>query len=70
MSVVETPKPKSRRGFAAMAPEKRRRIAAKGGAAVHASLRSFAKDRALAARAGALGGAASKGGGRRKPEPV
>jgi uncharacterized protein len=69
--MTKTPtKPKSRRGFAAMSPEKRRAIARKGGAAVHPSLRSFAKDRALAARAGALGGANSRGGGRRKPELV
>jgi uncharacterized protein len=43
-------------GFAAMAPERRRQIAAMGGAAVPAEKRSFATDRSLAAKAGAIGG--------------
>ena len=47
---------KSRRGFAAMTPERRREISAKGGASVPADKRSFAKDRALAASAGKKGG--------------
>ena len=53
-----------KRGFAAMSKERRTEIAKKGGASVHPTLRSFAKDRALAASAGAKGGAKSKGGGR------
>ena len=57
-------KPKAIRGFAAMSPEKRREIAAKGGAGVPSHLRSFARDRDLAATAGKKGGEASKGGGR------
>lgn len=47
---------KSRRGFASMDPERRRAIAAKGGASVPADKRSFSKDRALAASAGKRGG--------------
>lgn len=50
---------KAKRGFAAMSPEKRREIAAKGGAAVPAEKRSFAQSRDLAARAGRVGGSAS-----------
>lgn len=49
---------KSKRGFAAMTPEKRREIAAKGGAAVPAEKRSFSQDRGLAASAGRAGGSA------------
>jgi len=59
-----TTKPKQYRGFAAMSPEKRREISTKGGAAVPADKRSFARDKALAAAAGAKGGSASRGGGR------
>jgi len=47
---------KARRGFAAMDPEKRRLIAAKGGRSVKPESRSFSKDRALAAKAGKKGG--------------
>ena len=52
------------RGFAALSPERRREIAAKGGASVPADRRSFSQDRDLAARAGTIGGAtpAKKGG--------
>lgn len=50
---------KSKRGFAAMSPEKRRTIAAKGGASVPSHKRSFARNKALAASAGSLGGKAS-----------
>lgn len=62
--MTDAPKPKSRRGFASMDPERRREIARKGGASVPGEKRSFAKDRALAASAGALGGIASRSGGR------
>jgi general stress protein YciG len=55
----------SRRGFAAMDPERRREIARRGGASVPSEKRSFAQDRDLAANAGRKGGAASRGGGRR-----
>jgi len=56
---------KKRVGFAVMDPERRREISRRGGAAVPYASRSFAKDRDLAARAGALGGAKSRGGGRK-----
>ena len=55
---------KQRRGFAAMSPEKRRAIAAKGGAAVPADKRSYSQDRNLAATSGRKGGGSSHGGGR------
>jgi len=58
---------KSRRGFAAMSPEKRREIAAKGGASVPVEKRSFSINRDLAATAGSKGGSVSRGGGRTKP---
>ncbi|WP_454717995.1 general stress protein [Caulobacter segnis] len=55
---TDTPS-KSKRGFAAMSPEKRREIAAKGGASVPAEKRSFSQNRDLATRAGRVGGSAS-----------
>ena len=61
---VDTGKPRARRGFAAMSPEKRRAIAKKGGASVPSEKRSFAKDHDLASQAGRKGGTASRGGGR------
>jgi general stress protein YciG len=64
MPTLETGKPRARRGFAAMNPERRREIARKGGASVPSEKRSFAKDRDLAAQAGRKGGEASRGGGR------
>lgn len=48
-----------------MSPAKRKEIARKGGASVPADKRSFANQPGLAARAGRLGGEASKGGGRK-----
>ncbi len=59
----------SRRGFAAMDPERRREIARRGGASVPSEKRSFAQNRDLAANAGRKGGTASKGGGR-KPSKI
>ncbi len=61
---TETPRPKSRRGFAAMSPEKRREIARKGGASLPAERRSFSRNPQLAVEAGRKGGSRSKGGGR------
>jgi len=61
-------KPKSRRGFAAMSPEKRREIAKLGGAAVPAERRAFSQAPDLASSAGRKGGLTSRGGGR-KPNP-
>ena len=58
---------RSRRGFAAMDPDRRREIARRGGASVPSEKRSFAQDRDLAASAGRKGGSASRGGGRRPP---
>jgi general stress protein YciG len=56
--------PRSRRGFAAMDPDRRREIARKGGASVPGEKRSFTRDRDLAANAGRKGGSSSRGGGR------
>ncbi|AYV48563.1 stress-induced protein [Caulobacter flavus] len=50
----------SKRGFAAMSPEKRRQIAAKGGAAVPPEKRSFSQNRDLAASAGRAGGSSNR----------
>jgi hypothetical protein len=61
---LDAPKPRARRGFAAMSPERRREIARKGGASVPSEKRSFAKNRDLAKSAGSKGGTASRGGGR------
>jgi general stress protein YciG len=47
---------KSKRGFAAMDPEKQRAIASKGGQSVPAELRSFSQNAGLAASAGRKGG--------------
>jgi general stress protein YciG len=54
----DTDRPKAKRGFAAMSPERRREIAARGGASVPAEKRSFSKSRDLAASAGRTGGSA------------
>lgn len=56
---------KSRRGFASMPLEKRRAIAARGGAAVPADKRAFSQNAELAARAGRLGGSRKPGQGRK-----
>lgn len=58
MALQSSTTTKSKRGFAAMAPEKRREIAAKGGASVPAEKRSFSMNRDLAASAGRAGGSA------------
>ena len=57
---------KSRRGFAAMDPERRREIARQGGSSVPSEKRSFAQNRDLAANAGRKGGSISRGGGRKR----
>ncbi len=49
---------KSRRGFAAMDPERQREIAAMGGRAVDPTKRSFSQNNDLARRAGRKGGLA------------
>ncbi len=55
---LDLDKPKAKRGFAAMDPDRRREIAARGGASVPAEKRSFSKSRDLAASAGRTGGSA------------
>lgn len=54
------PRPKRRGGFAGMTPERRREIAAKGGRSVPDHMRTFSRDRDLAASAGAKGGRAGR----------
>ena len=66
MDLDPNAKPKSRRGFAAMNPERRREIARKGGQSVPDEKRSFAQDRSLAAEAGRKGGRSTQSG-RKKP---
>lgn len=56
--MVDDTKPKKPRGFAAMLPERRREVAAKGGRSVEPQERSFSRDPSLAARAGRIGGEA------------
>jgi uncharacterized protein len=58
--IEEMPKPKSKRGFASMSPEKQREIARKGGKSVPSEKRSFSQDIGLAAKAGQKGGRAVK----------
>lgn len=55
---------KKLRGFAAMSPERRRAIAAKGGGAVPPEKRSFSKNRELSVSAGSKGGQATRRPGR------
>jgi len=52
-------KPKQKRGFAAMSPEKQRMIASKGGKSVPAEKRNFA-DKSRASAAGKKGGKRAK----------
>ncbi|MFN3891595.1 MAG: general stress protein [Beijerinckiaceae bacterium] len=49
-------KPKSRKGLAALSPEKRRLIASMGGKSVPKEKRTFARNRAVASAAGKKGG--------------
>lgn len=66
--MTDTPaKPKSRRGFASMSPDRLAEIARKGGQSVPAEKRSFSANRDLAMAAGRAGGLKG-GGGRRKAE--
>lgn len=50
---------KSKRGFASMDPEKRRKIAIMGGKSVPSEKRTFTKDPALASAAGRKGGSST-----------
>jgi general stress protein YciG len=53
---------KSRRGFAAMSPERQREIASKGGKAAHAQGTAHEWNSKSAADAGRKGGQVSRGG--------
>lgn len=66
--MTEQTKPKSKRGFASMDPERQREIARKGGASVPADKRSFSQNRTLAQAAGKKGGESSHGGQSRPSE--
>jgi general stress protein YciG len=54
--MVVDPKPKGKRGFASMTPERRKEIAAMGGRAVPADKRGFSVHNKLAVEAGRKGG--------------
>lgn len=56
------PKPKARRGFACLSPERQREIAAKGGRASHAKGTGHRWTKEEAAAAGKRGGEVSRGG--------
>lgn len=58
ITTEETPKPKARRGFAAMDPEKVKAIAQKGGVAVHAKGTAHRFSKEQAREAGRKGGMA------------
>lgn len=60
--IPTTDKPKQKRGFASMDPERRRQIAGLGGKASHAKGTGHEWDKAAAAEAGRKGGLASRGG--------
>lgn len=53
-------KPKAKRGFASMTPERLAEVARKGGLAMPSEKRAYSKDRELAANAGRKGGLAGR----------
>lgn len=55
-----TDQPKKLRGFARLSPERRKEVAAMGGASVPNDKRTFSKDKNLAASAGAKGGSSGR----------
>ena len=61
-------KPKARRGFASMSPEKQREIASKGGRAAHAKGTAHEWSSVEARDAGRKGGMVSRGGRGKLPE--
>ncbi len=61
-AVVEITKPKERRGFASMSPEKQREIASKGGRAAHEKGTAHEWTAEEARNAGRKGGQVSRGG--------
>lgn len=67
----EPEKPKLRRGFAVMSPERRKEIATKGGASLRPEQRAFSQNRELAVEAGRRGGESStRGKAKPKAEPT
>jgi len=62
-----TERPKDRRGFASMAPEKQKQIASRGGKAAHAQGTAHTWTSQEARIAGRKGGTASRGGRGRLP---
>jgi len=62
------PRPKLRRGFASMSPEKQREIASKGGRAAHVKGTAHEWTSDEARNAGRKGGMISRGGRGRLPE--
>lgn len=62
------PRPKLRRGFASMSPEKQREIASKGGRAAHLKGTAHEWTADEARNAGRKGGMISRGGRGRLPE--
>jgi uncharacterized protein len=61
MANTPSDKPKSKRGFASMSPERQREIASMGGKSVAAENRAFSKQRDLAYEAGRKGGFTRRG---------
>ncbi len=59
MAEASFDKPRSKRGFASISPERRREIASMGGKSIPAQNRAFARQRELAAEAGRKGGIAT-----------
>lgn len=66
---AHAPRPKLRRGFASMSPEKQREIASKGGRAAHVKGTAHEWTSDEARHAGRKGGMISRGGRGRLPEP-
>lgn len=66
MKVVKEMKKGKPRGFATMTPERRQEVARKGGRSAHEMGVAHEFTREEAVEAGRRGGAASRGGGRKK----
>jgi general stress protein YciG len=59
MAEASSDRPRLKRGFASISPERRREIATMGGKGVPAESRAFSKHKELASEAGRKGGLAS-----------
>ena len=59
MAEASSNRPKLKRGFASISPERQREIARRGGKGVPAENRAFSKQKELASEAGRKGGLAS-----------